>query len=78
MGMTASVTGQVHLEGVRLEPDPVFGAQGAGGRIGDRDVNRALTACAHDIFGWSMRPWESVRRRGTRPRGVVRHHHRGR
>ena len=24
------------------------------------DANRTLTSCGHDIFGWSMRPWESV------------------
>jgi hypothetical protein len=25
-----------------------------------QDVNQTLTSCGDDIFGWSMRPWESV------------------
>jgi hypothetical protein len=33
---------------------------GFGSPVRSRDLNRALTSCGDDIFGWSMRPWESV------------------
>jgi hypothetical protein len=33
---------------------------GFGSPARSRDVNRTLTSCHDDVFGWSMRPWDSV------------------
>jgi hypothetical protein len=50
------------VQGVRSTPAGPAAAQGRKlvSRIKPRDVNRMLTYSIDDIFGWSMRPWESV------------------
>ena len=50
---------------------------GFGSPVRSRDINRAVTSCSHDIFGWSMRSWESASPprplRGTDPQGRMDH-----